>query len=337
MSHTINRKRLLTKVISGYAALVFTISLCCNAQASGPVQRPADTSNEETVIMVNDEVVITGRIGVGMLSGESHEYAYNAGSGTKLSELTWSFDSNVMLGVGLSLKANNWLKFNGDVWFKITESSSMDDYDWFIENGNWTHWSHHDDVDLSSGSMFDINAEFNFFRPDNFTFFGILGFKKDSWAWDGRGGNYIYSVNGFRDTTGSFTNGQQVISYEQDFNVPYLGVGLSAEAESFFFTARIIGSAFVDASAEDTHYLRNLHFKDEFSSGTMVGFDVSCSYFFTPGLSVSAAFHYQDYPELKGTSIITDTTTGQRYATSDDTTGLSHSSSLVSLGMQYRF
>ena len=334
MNNSTHGKYPVKNHITIFLTFVFLFSLTLNVQASDPIKRTSDTTTEETIVNVNDRVIVTARVSVGVLNGEALETVYRAGTGAKLSEITWSFDNNIMLGTGISIDLNHWLKLNGDIWFKITESSAMDDYDWFVENGDW---SHHDNVDLSSGSMFDINAEISFYQPQNFTFFGIVGLKKDNWAWDAKGGSYIYSVNGFRNTTGTFPNDQSVISYEQEFTVPYFGIGFSTGTENLFFSARLIGSPFVDASADDTHHLRNLQFKDEFSSGTMIAVGLTGAYNFTESFSANVAFQYQNYSEIKGYTIVTNTVTGQSNRTADDTAGISQSSSLLSLGVRYTF
>ena len=327
----------MSKLIIGNLAMLTMMTLPVLSSASEPVKRAGETNVEETIININDRVVVTGRLGLGMLSGDSSELVYNAGSGAKVSELTWSFDNNVMLGAGLSVKFNKWLKINGDLWVAASDDSTMDDKDWLVEGYDWSDWSHHGDTELTKGTMFDFNAEFSFYRPSNFNFFGIAGIKRDNWAWDARGGNYIYSVNGFRDTTGTFTDGQLGISYEQDLLTPYFGIGMTGGSESFSFAVRLVGSPFVDASAEDTHYMRDLRFEDEFSDGTMIAFDLACAYHFTGGASIAAGFHYQDYSDIEGYTVITDLTNGEKYRTADNTAGLEHSSTLLNLQFIYDF
>jgi outer membrane protease len=112
---------------------------------------------------------------------------------------------------------------------------------------------------------------------------------------------------------------------------------MSAGTDSFSFTLRLIGSPIVDASAEDTHNLRNLRFNDEFSDGTMFAFDILCAYRFTSSMSVAAGFHYQDYSDIEGYTVVTDLTNGQQYRTAEDTAGLEHSSSLINIQLTYDF
>lgn len=338
MTHNLKKRYLSTsKLVCGGLSVLALVTLPVLSVASEPVKRVGETNVEGTVINVNDRIVVTGRLGIGMLSGESKELVYNAGSGTRLSELTWSFDNNVMVGGGLSIRFTRWLKINGDFWVAVSDDSTMDDYDWLVDGYDWSDWSHHEDTELTTGTMFDVNAEFSFYRPSNFNFFGVAGIKRDNWAWDARGGDYTYSVNGFRDTTGSFPDGLLGISYEQDLLTPYFGIGMAGGSENFTFTVRLVGSPFVDASATDTHYLKDLRFEDEFSDGTMIAFDVACAYHFTGGVSIAAGFHYQDYSDIKGYTVITDLTNGQKYRTADDTAGLEHSSTLLNLQLIYDF
>ncbi|PIE64332.1 MAG: hypothetical protein CSA26_08795 [Desulfobacterales bacterium] len=305
------------------------------AHAASPVKRPLSGHNEKSVINNNSTVTISGRIDIGILNGESHEYVYQRGN--RISKLNWDLSNNAMLNIGLSARFNQWINVNSDVWFALSESSSMDDYDWQIPEYDWTHWSHHDDTQLSSAVLFDINAEISIYQPPQFTLFGIVGFRRDTWAWDAYGGTYVYSINGFRDTRGTFGNDLNIISYEQEFNVPYAGIGLTAGFDNLSFTARIIGSPFVDARAEDNHYLRNLRFEDDYSSETMIGFDLLCRYRFNAHLSFTTTFKYQDYKEMKGETTTIDTRTGRAYTVPGSSAGLSHSSALVTLGILYHF
>ena len=110
-----------------------------------------------------------------------------------------------MVGAGVTIQPVEWLKINGDIFFNANSGSNeLDDYDWRYTTSLWSDWSHHDDVELTKGTMFDVNAEFIFFRNQNTAISAIVGYKQDNWEWEARGGEFIYSIGGFRNTSGTF-------------------------------------------------------------------------------------------------------------------------------------
>lgn len=308
-----------------------------NAVAATPVKSNPAAPAEQTIIADHQGVTVSAHLATGVVNGKSHEFAYNLNNGAKLSELIWSIDNVMMANVGVTVATPHWLKLNLDFWFNLTDSAEMDDYDWFVNGLPWTHWSNHPDTTLESGTMLDFNAEINLIEPREFTFFGILGFKRDAWSWDARGGSYIYSVNRFRDTAGTFPSDQKVISYEQWFNVPYLGLGIGFGSPSFRVKAKVFGSPYLWAGQVDDHYLRNLRFESDLAGGTMIGVDLSATYHFTEQFAVSLAVFAQNYSELKGEETITDTATGQKITLAGDPAGFDHQSAMLSLGLHYQF
>ncbi len=104
-----------------------------------------------------------------------------------------------------------------------------------------------------------------------------------------------------------------------------------------FFKGRIIVSPLVSAGDEDTHHLRNLRFEGDYDYSSMFGIDIGLGYNFTPNLALTAAFKYQNYEEADGDTVITDLATGAQQQVTGDAAGVDHSSSMVSVGLQYRF
>ena len=309
--------------------------------ASQPVSvSPTSQSiEEETSITINDSVVmVSGRMSLGVVNGDANERVYNPATGGTLSDLNWELDNVMMLGAGVSVTPLHWLKLNADLWVKVSDGSgAMDDYDWFIEGWEWTHWSHHDDTVVDKGLMFDVNAEMTLLKHNQTTLYGIVGFKHDNWRWIASGGSFVYSVNGFRDTVGTFEDGVEGITYEQWFNTPYIGVGFQADLTPITLTGRIIGSTLVDAEDEDHHHMRNLLFEEDFESGDMISLDLAGTYQWTDQWAFTASFHFQNYSEMKGTTTITDQTTGQTFFIDGDAAGTDHRSSLFALSATYFF
>jgi len=294
--------------------------------------------DKKTEISINKKVVVvTGRISAGYLIGEADELVYwPAGSDTQLSELNWTMENVFMVGAGITIQPSSWLKFNADISVAANEGSNeMDDFDWMYTTTDWSHWSHHTDVDLTKGSIFDINAELTFFRYHETSFSGLLGYKRDNWEWEARGGEYIYSVNGFRDSIGSFED-DLGITYEQTFDVPYMGLAFQADLSPVFLSGRFIASTFYSATGKDTHHLRDLYFEDEFNNGTMISFDLASAYHFTDHIALMGKYQFTKYYTAHGDTTTTDYSTGEVTVT-NGIAGIGNQTSLFSLSFLYMF
>lgn len=308
------------------------------AAAAGPVSVAPGQSMEVAMGEPTSPVQFSLSAGAGYLTGESKEIVYEPAEGNrKLSELTWEIDNLFMIGIGAQLKVRDRLTVNFDGWFKAFDGEgTMDDYDWQVAGLDWTDWSHHEDTDVTDGSIFDINAEFAFFRSESVAFNAIAGYKRDNFGWSASGGDYVYTQNGFRDTSGSFAEGLQVIGYEQTFSSLYLGMGIAANFSRFELASRIIYSPIVQGEATDNHYLRNLVTYDDIEDGDMIAFDISGNFLINKNLSVLVAYSYQDYDTTQGDS---------EYHFQDeglvvffpDGAGMSQTSSLFSVSLQYTF
>jgi plasminogen activator len=332
-----------------------TDSLRLNTMPTDPVLIAADSSElgptpnmtgigsksnsvqKKALINANDtDGMVSSHISLGYLNGEAKETVYqDTDSRTKLSELDWRLDQVLMLGAGVSVKPMSWLRFNADLWLKVNDGSgSMDDYDWMYSTDEWSHWSH-SNVSVTKGILFDLNTEMAFLKLEQSSFFAILGYKHDNWEWESKGGNGIYSVHSFRDYAFTLPD-EKVITYEQTFDVPYLGVGFRANMDPVALSGRFLGSAWVRGNDKDQHHLRNLEFKEDFSSGKMYGLEVACSYNFSPNLATTLAYQYQKFENTRADMTIKDLDTNAQISIKDNA-GIGNTTSLVSLALVYTF
>lgn len=148
----------------------------------------------------------------------------------------------------------------------------------------------------------------------------------------GPGGTFIYSSYYFRDTYFTLPDDELGITYEQTYDVPYIGIGFHANLDPVTLDGRFIGSTLVSADDKDTHHLRNIYFTDDFDSGHMFGIDFACTYNFTPHFAATAAFQYQKYEEITGDASALYLDSGQQY-TWKDGAGISFESTLISLSL----
>lgn len=326
------------------AAVALGSAIVCaggaSAAATGSVAvAPLATEEAMEITPASSKVRFTLGVGAGYLTGESNEIVYWPElNNHKASELTWEIDNLYMVGVNGVLEVGDWLSFNFDGWFKATDGDgTMDDYDWLAPGYEWTDWSHHEDTDVTDGSIIDVSANFAFFRAQNAVLTGIVGYKRDNFGWVSRGGDYVYSYGGFRNFQGSFQDGDLAISYEQTLESFYGGIGFSADfTNRFRLAGRIIYSPFVQGEATDYHYMRNLVTYDDFEDGDLIAFDLSGTFGITEKLGLEVAFSYQSYDTMQGDGEwhFNDQGVVLEY---DDGSGMDQTSMMISTSLQYTF
>jgi plasminogen activator len=305
------------------------------------VQGSAATVEKEATTEVSGEsagVTFTGRLGVGYLTGQAREYVYWADAGGHTaSELIWDIDSVYMFGIGGSIRPLTWLNINADLWINMGDGDGyMEDYDWMVVGMDWTDQSVHDNTDVTKAIMFDINVEMTVLSTDTISLNGIAGYRRDAFEWEARGGSYIYSVSAFRDTSGTFSGDELGITYEQIFDVPYIGIGFVGDFDSFHVAAKVTGSFLVSGEATDHHHMRNLVTYDDFSGENMLAFDITLGYDITESIGVTASYSYEKYDTMKGDSEWHFNDEGVVYLL-EDGAGADLETSMFSMNMTYQF
>ncbi len=326
--------------------VIVGLVLCCffvlfsapySSAASPTISADVRQTNAEITIS-EDIVIVTGRVSAGFLNGQANELVYwPSGSSTKISQLIWSFNNVLMIGGGITIQPARWLKFNGDVFLNGSGGSNdLVDYDWRYTTTAWSDRSNHDDVELTSGIMFDINAEFIFFQKEKSSLSAILGYKQDSWEWEARGGEFIYSIGGFRNSIGTFSDGLLGVTYEQTFQTPYVGLGFQFDLDPMVLDGRFCFSAFSSASDTDHHHLRNLVYEREFDPATMIYFNFGATYKFTKHFALAGRFQLTKYFTTRGDTTVTRETTGQK-TTHNDIAGIDNDTSMFMLSLLFMF
>ncbi len=289
-------KRVFNKM--AVTAIAFLMSVAQAGAASVETEATAELNAERS------GVAFSGRVGVGYLTGKAHEYVYweNHG-GHKASELIWEIDSLYMLGLGATIQARNWLSLNMDIWFNLGDGSgSLEDYDWGVPGMDWTDQSVHDNTDVTKGIVFDVNAEITAFSNNQLRLTGIVGYRRDNFEWQTHGGSYVYSLNTYRDTVGIFPD-VIGITYEQTFDVPYLGIGFKGDFDRIHLGAKLTGSMLVSGEAVDHHHMRNIITNDDFDNENMWALDVSFGYDISDTIEFTATYSYEKYDTMKGDSV----------------------------------
>ncbi len=236
------------------------------------------------------------------MTGEGNEYVME--KSRVLSRLIWKIDELYMAGGGINYIPSDGRDFKADLWLKAKDGKSvMDDYDWLVDGLDWTHWSHHEDTIVSKAGIFDFSYAYTplRFRESKFKLKALMGYRFTDFEWEARGGYYIYSQSEFRDTEGSFPDGQLGITYEQIFHTPYGGIEIYIPAGIFFLDTRLAGSFAVFGRAIDHHHLRNLVTTADFFWGNMLSADISAGVILN-SFSLSGSYSYMRYGGLRGDS-----------------------------------
>ena len=321
----------MKKLGAGLMALGW-MALTATAFQAGVIAGPKD----------GPAIPFAGQLSLGLLNGEANEYVYDYetwdGSRRQLSRLDWDLKSVAMGGFNGSVRLLNKLTLNGGAWVALTEGNGeMDDYDW-LDTGStdWTHYSL-SDVDVTSGSIFDLNVAWDLVEWEGLTARICAGYKQDEWKWEDHGVYLLYPENGY---VPEYLFGENMINYKQRFQIPYLGASADWARGNFTVAGRLMWSPAVAADDWDEHVARSLHFHETFDGGDLLGLGLEARYDFTEGffqgVFLTAAVDYQQIDLIVGDMEIADYSTGET-GSDTDVAGIENSYTVVSVGGGLRF
>ncbi len=281
---------------------------------------------------------------LGILNGMAKEHVYDYetwdGSRRQLSRLDWDLKNVGMGGINGSARLMDKLTVNAGYWAALTEGSGgeMDDYDW-LDTGStdWTHYSL-SDVDVTEGYIFDLNAAWDLVTDWNgMTARVAAGYKQDGWSWEDSGVYLLYPEYGYVPQE---LYGDNMINYEQEFRMPYLGASADWTTGDFTLSGHLVYSPIVAADDWDEHVERTLKFHETFDGGEMLGVGVEARYAFTQGywngVFVSAALDYQMVDLIVGDMEVLDYSTGDT-GSDEDVAGIENEYLVISLGAGIQF
>lgn len=248
---------------------------------------------------------------LGIMQGEANEFVYRP-DGSKLSQLVWAFDNNLVFKGGIAVRPWSWLAVGARFTTNITDGSTMDDYDWYrpsepsyedcATSGGFCH-SHHPDTTLESYLSVDAYIAGTFYRNQWIALTALAGYKRDSQSWQALDGPSNYAP---------FVPGRLSISYDQVWEAPYLGAQFNGELGRWTLQGRVIGSWWANGQDEDDHHLRTLLFTEQFGTSSMVGANAHVGYRLTDNWMLKAEYDLQQWQLAKGPSADINYTTGVR-------------------------
>lgn len=228
---------------------------------------------------------------IGALGIEAREYVFNlAGSDDVLSLLIWqslaptaSAEIKVTLPDDWTVKARARAALFGD--------SYMEDYDWLLPfrpsfaPGDWTHRSRHPNTILDWYLDGSLAIGKNVIVEPGITVNLNGGLKYTDVQWTARGGDFTYSIFGFRDTTGNFAD-VPGITYRQQLPVIFAGLDVGATDGQWTYNVDAKAGMTLFGLATDHHWLRDLRFLDRIKPTPMVSLHASVGYDFTDNFGV---------------------------------------------------
>lgn len=250
---------------------------------------------------------------VGYLRSVSTENVYDPVSRSKLSQLDWKAQA-LTLGVRAAVRPLENVTLRGSIWAAVASEADMRDRDWMFGNQGsdyWTHQSLHPNTRVPKAWQADVSGAYRFFEDGDVAVAALAGYRHYDIKYRAYGGSYTYSVNGFRDVTGVFAPSQLTISYRQQWDTPYLGLGTYYQGKTLSLAAEIYGSPVSFGRDRDYHALRHTLFTEKFTPSGMIGANIAVEYPITSALSLVARADYTKYIEAKGGTRIYDGATNQ--------------------------
>ena len=246
---------------------------------------------------------------LGFINLDAHEIVYD--DNKLLSQLDWSTNASPTLGTHVSAKVSPYFSFHLKGAFSANGNGELTDYDWdpskrfgrTLSFENWTHRSIHT-TELDYYFNVDLHGSYKFynrkFNKDNLDILANFGYQRTQAEWSAVGGTYTYSVNGFRDTTGTSANGVG-INYKQIWDTIY--VGATAKYKKDKSTYQITPSiGLSDASDRDIHVNRSLTFNERLDkeSNYYLGLNAKYTYDLAKNLQFHTIYEYEKHLENKG-------------------------------------
>ncbi|MFS2160107.1 omptin family outer membrane protease [Pseudomonas sp. Pseusp122] len=280
-------------------------------------------------------------VGMGLLSGKAEEKAYDTDDGKKISQLDWDIKQVTTLHFGLAYHPLDWLSLNAGGWTRVAGGSShMRDYDWLDdEQDDWSDYSTHPDTRLTKAWQAEISATAWAIKRNNLALGVMAGYQRNQLGWESKGGRYTYSSEGdYRDQQGRFLDDVKVITYQQNYDTPYVGLVGLYNWQDWTLDSRFKYSQWVKARDYDQHHLRDLTFTGNHgNSGRMQSLALGLTWRVDPQMSLRAGFDYQVYAEAKGSVLARHVPSGETHRFGGKAGSQASRTLLSSVALTYQF
>ncbi len=291
-----------------------------------------------SVASANAAENITINVSSGIAAVTAHEYVYIPEVDHKLSELIWDTRAFSTVNAAIEARITPKTKLEMSGVFGFGGDGFMSDYDWLDDTtADWSHRSLHDHTSMPGYVALDLHIAHQFATKDRWSFNGLAGVKYDSVKWKAFGGDFIYSTEdeGFRDDIFSLDDTTIVISYQQEWATPYLGLSaIWADNKSSLHLSTFM-SPLSFGFDKDNHWLRETTFVEKFKPSWSAGIDAKFTHALTDRTAMLIAAGYNAHFTAKGRSKMIER---DEVTVSDpDAAGASLWSAQISVGLAVRF
>ncbi len=277
--------------------------------------------------------------GVGIVGIKADEYAYEGDA--KLSQLIWQSTAPAF-SAGLVARTDSGWTLALDGLVALRGKSKMNDYDWdpAFTTGDgtddWSHYSHPAETRLNHYVSGSIAMGHDFALNDQASFNLNAGLKYFDVKWSGTGGSYIYSVDGFRDTSGTFAD-EPIIDYRQRYPSAFVGLDMSFHRDRWTFGFSAKGGVTFNATGLDHHLRRQIGFHDEIKPAPLLGLAGRLDYAVTDTLSLFVSGTYDRIFRARADETEFDIVSGATTALYPNDAGADFQAASLVIGLTKRF
>ncbi|EEZ6653246.1 omptin family outer membrane protease [Escherichia coli] len=286
---------------------------------------------------------VSTELSLGTLSGKTKERVYDPeNGGRKVSQLDWKYSNAAIIKGAINWDLLPRLSVGASGWTTLDhKGGNMVDRDWQDSDkpGIWTDESRHPDTRLNFANEFDLNVKGWILNEPDYRLGLMAGYQESRYSFTARGGSYIYSSDdGFRDTTGTFPDGERAIGYKQRFKMPYIGLTGSYRYEDFELGGTFKYSGWVESSDNDEHYdpSKRITYREKVKDQNYYSVAINAGYYVTPNAKVYVEGTWNRVTNKKGDTAL--------YNHNDNTydyikngAGIENYSFITTAGLKYYF
>lgn len=274
---------------------------------------------------------------IGYLGSRSTENVYDSSNPkNKLSQLDWKAHA-MTVGSRIAVQPFEGVTLRGSLWAAVSSDAYMRDRDWLLGYqgaDSWTHQSIHQDTRVPKAWQGDVSAAYMLTNVGDVGIAGLAGYRHYDIKYRAYGGTYVYSQYSLRDTVGTFDPTLLGISYRQQWDTPYLGLGAYYRGDTVSVSTEIYGSPISFGRDRDYHALRHTLFTETFEPKGMIGASLGIDYQINSTFALTGRLEYIKYIEARGGTRIYDGTTGQFLRIPKPGAGADAETLTVSLGVK---
>lgn len=312
------------KIIIGLSFYLFLpLGIC--AQSLIPDAQFSERSNKD----------FSASLSFGNLSGMAKEYVYwtlpSLGN-AKLSELDWRTDLAPTLGVALEYQIFPWLSLHGKGWTLLSEGiGKLEDFDWKKQaQAKFTDLSSSYNTPTTKANALDFNLRAWLLSSSYYQLGVIGGYQSNYFKYKSIGGFAWYNEGEFY---GNFPD-IPIVSYQQQFKVPYLGLAGKLNYQKFEMNAMYKWSPLASGKDQDTHHLRDLTFSERLPRTSFHALSVDTGYYFTPHSKIFLEAAFEHY--LNARADMTVFLPAGEILEVPQRAGMGNKNFILSLGLCYR-